>query len=201
MEEFVRWLILCIGSAMVFNRVSKYCREKLDDENSNKKDVKNNIAKDMNIKDSKGKVHKESMEHLLEVTLKNIGCHIDMCKEESGQFHVSYQGEHFTIYYSEDSPFINIYDLAWYSAELFDIDNLSVVKQAVNACNQQNLATVLYTIDKEENCINVHTRQSTIFGSFIPEIEEYLRSRFEDSFRQHHNFYRQIEEKRKEQYA
>ena len=142
-----------------------------------------------------------SQNHLLERVMKNIGCHINMCKEDEGQIHVTYQGEHFTITYSDDSPFINIYDVAWYSAELADIDNLALVRKAVNECNQQNSATVLYTIEKEEGCLNVHTCQCTIFGSYIPDVEAYLRSRFEDSFRQHHNFYRIIEEIRKEQYS
>jgi len=138
---------------------------------------------------------------LLERVMKNIGCHINLCKVDSNEFHVTYQGEHFTIAYSEDSPYISVYDLAWYTAELNDIDNLALVRQAVNACNMQNIATVLYTIDKEENCVNIHTRQCAIFGSYIPEVEDYLRSLFENSFRQHHNFYRHIEEIRKEQLA
>lgn len=138
-----------------------------------------------------------SMHQLLERVMKNIGCRINMCKDEEDHFYVTYQGEHFTIAYSEENPYITIYDVAWYSAELNDIDNLSMVRKAVNECNKQNLSTILYTIDKEENCVNVHTRQNIIFGLFIPDIEDYLRSRFEDSFRQHHNFYRQIEEVRK----
>ena len=201
MEEFVRWFGPCLGLAMVIYWISRYWREKFDEDSSVIPNVSETDVKDMKNVVCKDTVQKVSMEHLLEVSLKNIGCHINMCKEENGQFHITYQGEHFTIYYSEDSPYINIYDIAWYSAELIDIDNLSLVRQAVNACNQQNLATVLYTIDKEENCVNVHTRQCTIFGSFIPDAEEYLRSRLEDSFRQHHNFYRHIEEIRKEQYA
>ena len=201
MEEFVRWFGPCFGIAMVIYWISKYYRERFDDDSSVVCNVSKTDIKDMNNETSKETIQNVSMEHLLEVSLKNIGCHIDMCKEESGQFHITYQGEHFSIYYSEESPYINIYDIAWYSAELTDIDNLSLVRQAVNACNQQNHATVLYTIDKEENCVNVHTRQCTIFGSYIPDAEAYLRSRFEDSFRQHHNFYRHIEEIRKEQYA
>lgn len=141
------------------------------------------------------------MEHLLEVSLKNIGCHINLCEEENGQFHITYQGEHFTIYYSEDSPYITIYDIAWYSEELNDIDNFSMVTKAVNLCNQHNTSTVLYTIDKENNCVNVHTRQCIVFGPFIPDINDFLRSRFEDSFQQHHNFYRFMEKSRKEQLA
>jgi len=137
----------------------------------------------------------------LERVMKNVGCHINMCKIENNEFHVTYQGEHFTIVYSEDSPYISVYDVAWYSAELDDIDNLSLVRQAVNASNLQNIATVLYTIDKENACVNVHTRQCCIFGSYIPDVENYLRSLFENSFKQHHNFYRHIEEIRKEQHV
>ena len=201
MEEFVHWFGPCFGLAMVIYWISKYLRERLDNDNSTIIDDSKIDVKDMNNEVNKEHVQEVSMEHLLEVTLKNIGCHINMCEEESGQFHITYQGEHFTIYYSEGSPYINIYDIAWYSAELIDIDNLSLVRQAVNACNQQNLATVLYTIDKDENCVNVHTRQCIIFGSYIPDVAAYLRSRFEDSFRQHHNFYRHLEEIRKGQYA
>ena len=201
MEEFVHWFGPCFGFAMVIYWISKYWRERFDDDSSVISNVSVTEVNDMNNEVCNNTIQAVSMEHLLEVSLKNIGCHIDMCKEEPGIFHVTYQGEHFKIYYSEESPYINIYDIAWYSAELIDIDNLSLVRQAVNACNQHNLATVLYTIDKDENCINVHTRQCTIFGSYIPEVETYLRSQLEDSFRQHHNFYRHIEAIRKEQYA
>jgi len=142
-----------------------------------------------------------SMGKLLEAVIKNIGGHINLCKDDKEQLHIIYQGEHFTIIYSDDSSIINIYDVAWYSAELNDIENLSLVRQAVNACNRENSSTVLYTMEKEENSVNVHTRQSIVFGSFIPNVDEYLRSRFEDSFRQHHNFYRIMESIRQEQYT
>ena len=49
--------------------------------------------------------------------MKNLGCHIDMCKENESQFLITYQGEPFTIVYSEGSPFVYIYDVAWYSVE------------------------------------------------------------------------------------
>ena len=142
-----------------------------------------------------------SMKQLLESIMKNLGCHIDMCKENESQFLITYQGEPFTIVYSEGSPFVYFYDVAWYSAELTDIDNLALVRKAINECNQQNSSTLLYTIDKENGYMNVHTQQCTIFGSYIPDIETYLHSRFEDSFRQHHNFYRRMELIRKEQYS
>lgn len=195
MKDFLNWLIpiaFCISGIYYFWKSSNAKAEDTTASNSDESPNEDNMNTE---------VQRVSMKPLLEQTLKNIGCHINMCEEKEGEFHITYQGEHFIIIYSEESPYITIYDVAWYSAELIDIDNLSLVRQAVNACNQQNLATVLYTIDKEENCVNVHTRQCTIFGSYIPDAEAYLRTRLEDSFRQHHNFYRQIEDIRKEQYA
>ena len=200
-EDFLRWIGLCFGFAIVIYWISKYRRGRHDADSSGISDDSGTDIKVMNSGIRNTTVHAVSMENLLEVSFKNIGCHVDICKDEPDMLHVTYQGEHFKICFTEESPYIYIYDIAWYSAELIDIDNLSVVKQAVNACNQHNHATVLYTIDKEENCVNVHTRQCTIFGSYIPDAEEYLRSLLEDSFRQHHNFYRHIEEIRKEQYA
>lgn len=198
MEDIIRWLGPCFGFVMVVYWMSRYFWERSEGE------MPTSQNSEVKVVDKEPKTNKYDVLNtcqLLERVLKNIGCHIDMCKDEKDTFYVTYQGEHFTIIYSETSPFINIYDVAWYSAELDDIDNLSLVRQAVNACNRENLSTVLYTIDKENNCVNVHTRQSVLFGSYIPDIEGYLRSRFEDSFRQHHNFYRFMEEKRKEQYV
>ncbi len=195
MKDFLNWLIpiaFCISGIYYFWKSSNAEAEDttaLDGDEPQNED-------DMNTE-----VQSASMKLFLEQTLKNIGCHINMCCDKDGEFKITYQGEHFSVLYSEDSPYIYIYDIAWYSAELDDIDNFSLVRQAVNACNQQNLSTVLYTIDKENRCVNVHTRQCIIFGSYIPDIEAYLRSRLEDSFRQHHNFYRCIEEIRKEQHA
>jgi len=201
MEEFVHWFGPCFGLAMVIYWISKYLRERFDEDSSVICNVSKTDIKDINNEMGKETIQNVSMEHLLEVSLKNIGCHINMCEEENGQFHITYQGEHFTIYYTEDSPYITIYDIAWYSEELNDIDNFSMVTKAVNLCNQHNTSTVLYTIDKENNCVNVHTRQCIVFGPFIPDINDFLRSRFEDSFQQHHNFYRFMEKSRKEQLA
>lgn len=199
MEDFVLFFGPSFGLIMVIYWFFRYLQNRSDNTNPepalskdcivNKEPMNSNIYNGMNKKT------------MLETALKNCGCHINLCDEKDGEIRVTYQGEHFLVVYSEDSPFITIYDSVWYSAKLFDIDNFSIVKQAVNLCNQNYQSTVFYSIDKENNHVNVHTRQCVVFGSFIPELEAYLRSRFEDSFQQHHNFYRNMEISRKEQFA
>lgn len=197
MEDFVRWFGPCFAAAMGCYWFWKHRSQETEEADSLV--VPNDET--INYEQMANRYDGLNTCQLLEKVLKNIGCHINMCKDEENHIYATYQGEHFTIIYSETSPYITIYDVAWYSAELIDIDNLSLVRQAVNVCNKENISTVLYTIDKEENCVNVHTRQCIVFGSYIPDVEDYLRSRFEDSFRQHHNFYRNMEEIRKEQFA
>ena len=195
MKDFLNWLIpvvFCISGIYWFWKSSNSDEEEMitNDDNINE-----------NGDDMKEACQNESIKSLLERTMKNIGCHINMCAEKDNEFNITYQGEHFSVVYSDDSPYITIYDIAWYSEELNDIDNFSMVTKAVNLCNQRNTSTVLYTIDKENNCVNVHTRQCVVFGSYIPKLEDYLRSMFEDSFQQHHNFYRCMELNRKEQFV
>ena len=195
MKDFLNWLIpiaFCISGIYYFWKSSNAEVEDTTASDGDEPQNEDNMTTE---------VQSASIKLLLEQTLKNVGCHINMCAEKDGEFNVTYQGEHFTVVYSEDSPYITIYDIAWYSEELNDIDNFSMVTKAVNLCNQQNTSTVLYTIEKDKNCVNVHTRQCVVFGSFLPKLEDYLRSRFEDSFQQHHNFYRYMELSRKEQFA
>ena len=199
MEEFVRWFGPCFGLAMVIYWLIRFRQEKSDEVLS--EPTVSEELEDNRVQKVDSQYDGLDIKTMLERVLKNVGCHINMCGEKEGEFNITYQGEHFSIAYSENSRLINIYDVAWYAEDLNDIDNLSLVRQAVNMCNQYNSATVLYTIDKENNRVNVHTRQSVAFGSFIPDIEAYLRSRLEDSFQQHHNFYRCMEVSRKEQFA
>jgi len=192
-------LFLLVTAIIAYN-VWKYYKEKEEDAEADSPIVG---QKDETMEAPVNSPNYDGMKtlQLVETVAKNIGCHINLAQEDTDRVHVSYQGEHFTVICSDDSPYINIYDVSWYSAPLDDIDNLSHIRQAVNMCNHRNRATVLYTIENDENCINVHTRQCTIFGTYIPHIEEYLRACFEDSFRQHHNFYDCMEEIRRKEFA
>ena len=158
-----------------------------------KEKQEDNSNDDINMNDEK-----LTKRQLLEKELKDIGCYINMDTDNDDQMNRTYQGEHFIIGCSADSPYLFIYDIAWYSADIDDVDNFSLVRQAVNACNFNNTSTLLYTIDEEKKCVNVHTRQWALFGSFIPNIGDYLRARLEDSFAQHHNFFNKMEELRRQ---
>ena len=138
---------------------------------------------------------------LLMAVTKDLGIKIEQSEERADLFYLEYQGEKFSVVCDGKSPYITLYDINWYSAETADIDNFSLLRRAVNACNFQNLSTVLYSIDEETQQVVLSTRQVFVFEAYIPNVDDYFRSRLDDSFHQHHNFFSRMEELRKEQFA
>lgn len=137
------------------------------------------------------------VKELLDKVLRDINCEPLWSEEEKNALSVTFQGERFTIETQNDSPFILITDAWWHVASLEDIEQFSLIRQAINNCNQiYPSVNLIYTTHKEDKTIGIHTRQSVIFMWQIPNVKDYLRSRFEASFHQHHNFYHQMEELR-----
>lgn len=104
-----------------------------------------------------------------------------------------YQAEKFSIYIEEDSRFITLYDVYWYSFDANDIEQLSAVKKAVNEINWQSQVNVCYNKTAETNQFNVHTRTSFIC---IPngDFTDYLRHILRECFVVHHHFYKLLSE-------
>ena len=88
MKDFLNWLIpiaFCISGIYYFWKSSN-----AEAENTTASDGDEPQNKD----DMTTEVQSASMKLLLEQTLKNVGCHINMCEEKEGEFHITYQGEH-----------------------------------------------------------------------------------------------------------
>lgn len=134
---------------------------------------------------------------LLDKVLRELNCEPQWSDEEKNALTVTFQGERFTIETQDDSHFILITDAWWHVASLEDIEQFSLIRQAINTCNQiYPSVNIIYTTHKDDKTIGIHTRQSIIFMWQIPNVKDYLRSRLEASFHQHHNFYHQMEELR-----
>jgi len=108
-------------------------------------------------------------------TLENMGCQIEDTNEEEQQLVFLYQGEHILANVSNDSVFINLWDLWWYDIPLDDIDSLSVLRKAINEVNCRIQLTLVYSVNPESNRVGVHSKQQILFHPSIDEKEDYLR--------------------------
>ncbi|MBR1668171.1 MAG: hypothetical protein IJ693_07820 [Bacteroidaceae bacterium] len=135
---------------------------------------------------------------LLQVTLRELNLPYEFDEEQN--FIVTYQGETFRILANNDSAYIHIQDLWWYDASLTDIDNLSLVHRAVNDCNIRDTNRIVYTYNREEQRIGIHTLCDILWISQIPNAEQYLQATMNSMLRSHHMFFRLMEDLRREEH-
>lgn len=120
--------------------------------------------------------------------------------DEDKDLFITYHGEHFQILARDDVQSIQIRDIWWYAAPLDDIENLSIVHRAINDCNMYGNDVLVYSINKEDNTINLHTLRSVLWIPEIPNIEDYFIEVLNHMLHTHHSFFCAMEEIRREQH-
>ena len=115
-------------------------------------------------------------------TLSEMGCEYE--EDEDNKIFFTYQGERFMIESSNNFLFINVYDLWWHRMSTYcDVEEFAYMQKAINNINAFVNCTVLYTINKEEEEIGLHSKKNMLFVRQIPDLKAYLRSTLEDFFR------------------
>ena len=69
--------------------------------------------------------------------------------------------------------------------ELYDIDEFTRLRNAINTANLCCATMTVYTIDDVAKTVNVHCKSTFPFLHQIPDIENYLRGELNDFFRAH----------------
>ena len=120
----------------------------------------------------------------LEVLTK-IGCQYELGEGEDDRIYFAYQGENFMVDTFNDSPYVVIWDAYWESVELYDIEEMSRMKKAINYANFNTLASTIYTINEDGKTMDVHSRNMFAFYPQIPDIENYLKVELNEFFCAH----------------
>ena len=84
-----------------------------------------------------------------------------------------------------DLRYIQIWDTHWGHVELYDIDEFTRLKKAINGSNLNNSVTTVYTIDEDGKNVDAHCKSVILFIPEIPNREEYLRIELNEFFRAH----------------
>ena len=115
-------------------------------------------------------------------TLGRVGCQYQLGEGEDTRIFFSYQGEHFFADMKEDSIYVHIWDAHWEQVELYDVDEVSRLRKAINTSNRKSAVSTFYTIDDEAKTMNVHAKTTITFISSIPYLEDYLRTELNEFF-------------------
>lgn len=118
-------------------------------------------------------------------TLTKIGCQYEIGDGDNNRIYFAYQGEYFIADVSDDMPYVHLWDTHWAHVELYDVNELSRLRKAINLSNLNCAATTVYTIDEAGGNVDVHCKSTILFVPQIPEIDNYLRGELNDFFRAH----------------
>ena len=163
----------------------------------NKKEVEENRYYEQLMTENKSDINKnESQENekirhmgtkdLFLATLTKIGCQYELAEEEDdNSIYFAYQGENFVVDASNENNYIRIWDTHWGHVELYNVDDLSRLKKAINNSNLNTGVTTVYTIDEVGHNVDVHCKSVVLFIEQIPNIENYLRVELNEFFRAH----------------
>lgn len=121
--------------------------------------------------------------------------------DSDDDIYIQYQGEWFRILFlPQETHCVDIQDNCWYSALLNDIENLSIIHKAINRYNRFGNYRMCYSYDKDTNEVAVHTLHEALWIPQIPELGKYLLSIFNGILRSHHEFFKNMEDFRREVY-
>lgn len=118
-------------------------------------------------------------------TLTNIGCQYKLGEGEDTRIFFDYQGEHFFADMNDDSMYVHIWDIHWGHVELYDIDEVSRLRKAINNSNLNTTVITVFTIDEDAKTMDVHCKTTIPFIASIPHLENYLRVELNEFFLAH----------------
>lgn len=135
-------------------------------------------------------------------TLKEIGCQPTFAEEDDDdRIFFAYQGEHFFANANDEGLYVHIWDTHWGHVELYDIDEVSRLKRAINNSNLNCSTITVYTIDEEGKSVDVHCKSTFPFIEQMPELGNYLRGELNDFFRAHRLVTNEMEKLRENEQA
>ncbi len=142
------------------------------------------IEDDLVCLKDKGEEKRGTRDLFLE-TLTKIGCQYEIDSED-GNILFAYQGEHFVATANNEGWYVRVWDTYWGHVELYNVEEFSRLKKAVNHANINCATMTIYTINEEGKTVDVHCKSVFPFMPQIPNLEDYLRNELGDFFTAHH---------------
>lgn len=204
----------CVGLGVlvvVLNRVWDNALKRIQEKDAEEKmrNMKTNNDKVMNGEenDSIPEVERDNLpgtvdpetKQLLVDTLEKLKLEAKVDEDFKEFVMTDFQGEHFRIKI-ENKKFIEVQDLHWYEAPLDDLDNLLTIQKAMNWINMTTTCRMVYTIDNDDNMVNLHTQAALLWIPEIPDIDQYLEATLRYMLQVKNIFYSTMEKIRRAQY-
>jgi len=143
------------------------------------------VESDMSLIEVKPEEESKGTRDLFLETLTKIGCQYEIDPEDE-YINFAYQGENFVASANNEGYYVRIWDTYWGHVELYNVDEFSRLRKAINHANLNCATMTVYTINEEGKTVDVHCKSVFPFISQMPDLEDYLRNELGDFFTAHH---------------
>lgn len=134
---------------------------------------------------------------LWQAALKKLDVEVRQDEDRENRYLFDFQGGHF--YADVDNTvFSDVYYAFIEELDLSDIEEVSLMRRAINEANYNGCPTIVYSTSEEEDKMYVHMVQSVLLIPQIPHIDEYLKSRLMVFFQLQRHFVSILDRLRKE---
>ena len=149
------------------------------------KDIKEQIEAELESLEVKDEEKVKDTRDLFLETLTKIGCQYEIYPDD-GNIGFGYQGENFVATANNEGWYVRVWDTFWGHVDLYDVNEVSRLKKAVNHANINCATMTIYTINEEGKTVDVHCKSTFPFISQMPNLEDYLRNELGNFFTAHH---------------
>ena len=185
MDDIKNVLIFVLTFGLLVNIFWENIKEKMGIIKQERKDPEHEKAlKDAFASQQSSSTTQKARELFLD-TLTKIGCQYKLGEGEDTRIYFDYQGEHFFADMNDDSIYVHIWDIYWGHVELYDIDEVSRLRKAINNSNLNTTVITVFTIDDDAKTMDVHCKSTIPFIASIPHLENYLRGELNEFFHAH----------------
>ena len=176
-------LLFAVIACFLLVKITKWWDSRKDGKDqvvaSEQTQIENTVEKETNMEKNI-----RTRDLFLEVLTK-IGCQYQLGEGDDTRIFFAFQGENMFADASNESLYVVVWDTYWEHVELYDIDEVSRMRKAINNSNLNSSVTTVYTIDKEGSNMDVHSRSMFAFVPQMPSIEDYLKAELGKFFRAH----------------
>ena len=134
---------------------------------------------------------------LLESVLKRMELNFGYDEDNNVIFKID--GDWFRILTSDDAKFLFLQQICWYEAPLNDIENLELIKRAVNYLNRTTTIKYVYSYNDEQNTVTLHSMIDMLWIPEIPDIDQYFLVALSNLTKSHRGLYDLMDKYRQEQ--
>ena len=119
------------------------------------KDIKEQIEAELESLEVKDEEKVKDTRDLFLETLTKIGCQYEIYPDD-GNIGFGYQGENFVATANNEGWYVRVWDTFWGHVDLYDVNEVSRLKKAVNHANINCATMTIYTINEEGKTVDVH---------------------------------------------